>query len=361
MLVEDGEIREARIELEGAIPAGSVLAARLANVGVNGRNAVAAAQGGRISAAGRRSGGDPGPGFDDRSHAGRHPGPRTVEAAAGEGQRQAAGDIAAARGQAGRQAGSVPRPSDGLARLGRCDRRSANRRRQLCRRRAADFLHPRDDADRCRRLASAGRAGGRRRGRSGQGDSPPRHRRVDRDRPADRAKQGRSPVRGGAIDAVLPQPFERTAVNGFGFVQIVRPRARRLIARAGAGPRRRSRPAPSCAARRSKTGRQAARCAPRSGRRDRGRSRTGSKPWRVKPAARSACAPILFFPCRAGMPSKLKAKSCPICGKPEHPEQAPFCSRACKSRDLLKWLGEGYRIPGPAADPARVDSDPDDG
>jgi len=29
---------------------------------------------------------------------------------------------------------------------------------------------------------------------------------------------------GAAIDAALPQPFERTAVNGFGFVQIVRPR-----------------------------------------------------------------------------------------------------------------------------------------
>jgi len=29
-----------------------------------------------------------------------------------------------------------------------------------------------------------------------------------------------------AIDEHLPQPFERTAVNGFGFVQIVRPRAR---------------------------------------------------------------------------------------------------------------------------------------
>ena len=31
-------------------------------------------------------------------------------------------------------------------------------------------------------------------------------------------------------------------------------------------------------------------------------------------------------------------------------EHAPFCSRGCKDRDLLKWLGEGYRIPGPPAD-----------
>lgn len=30
---------------------------------------------------------------------------------------------------------------------------------------------------------------------------------------------------GAAVDAILPQPFERTAVNGFGFIQIVRARA----------------------------------------------------------------------------------------------------------------------------------------
>ncbi|MHA6723849.1 ribonuclease [Sphingomonas sp. RS2018] len=38
-----------------------------------------------------------------------------------------------------------------------------------------------------------------------------------------------------AIDDVLPQPFERTAVNGFGFVQIVRPRRRRSVVEVFAG------------------------------------------------------------------------------------------------------------------------------
>ena len=58
-------------------------------------------------------------------------------------------------------------------------------------------------------------------------------------------------------------------------------------------------------------------------------------------------------------------KRCPLCGKPERPEHAPFCSRGCKDRDLLKWLGEGYRIAGPPADDqpplGRVDSEGDDG
>jgi len=56
------------------------------------------------------------------------------------------------------------------------------------------------------------------------------------------------------------------------------------------------------------------------------------------------------------MQSPRKAKGCPVCGKPTDPGQSPFCSRGCKDRDLLKWLGDGYRIPGPPVPPAGVDS-----
>jgi uncharacterized protein len=61
------------------------------------------------------------------------------------------------------------------------------------------------------------------------------------------------------------------------------------------------------------------------------------------------------------MSNPPKRKKCPLCGKPETEEHAPFCSAGCRDRDLLKWLGDGYRIPGPPADPDRVDSDTDDG
>jgi endogenous inhibitor of DNA gyrase (YacG/DUF329 family) len=56
------------------------------------------------------------------------------------------------------------------------------------------------------------------------------------------------------------------------------------------------------------------------------------------------------------MPKKAN-KSCPICGKPPSKDHAPFCSRGCKDRDLLKWLGEGYRIPGPPAPPDTSEGD----
>ena len=60
-------------------------------------------------------------------------------------------------------------------------------------------------------------------------------------------------------------------------------------------------------------------------------------------------------------PPKSKSKGCPLCGKPAAAEHAPFCSRGCKDRDLLKWLGEGYRIPCPSAPSEGLDSDGDGG
>ncbi len=39
--------------------------------------------------------------------------------------------------------------------------------------------------------------------------------------------------------------------------------------------------------------------------------------------------------------------TCPICGEPAVPAYKPFCSARHRDRDLLQWLGEGYRLPGP--------------
>jgi endogenous inhibitor of DNA gyrase (YacG/DUF329 family) len=41
-----------------------------------------------------------------------------------------------------------------------------------------------------------------------------------------------------------------------------------------------------------------------------------------------------------------KTKPCPICKKPRSEEFAPFCSNRCKDRDLARWFGDGYAVPG---------------
>ena len=51
------------------------------------------------------------------------------------------------------------------------------------------------------------------------------------------------------------------------------------------------------------------------------------------------------------MSKAARSDSCPLCGKPSSGAHKPFCSQGCRDRDLLNWLGEGYRVPGPAADP----------
>jgi uncharacterized protein len=46
----------------------------------------------------------------------------------------------------------------------------------------------------------------------------------------------------------------------------------------------------------------------------------------------------------------MSRSACPICRQPSTTPHTPFCSRGCRDRDLLQWLGGGYRIPGPPAE-----------
>ncbi len=61
------------------------------------------------------------------------------------------------------------------------------------------------------------------------------------------------------------------------------------------------------------------------------------------------------------MPNTLKRKrdGCPLCGAPATPAHRPFCSQGCRDRDLLAWLGDAYRVPGPPADPEGGEMDGD--
>jgi uncharacterized protein len=46
-----------------------------------------------------------------------------------------------------------------------------------------------------------------------------------------------------------------------------------------------------------------------------------------------------------GMFMSSKVELCPLCSKLTVAAHKPFCSRGCKDRDLLNWLGEAYAIP----------------
>jgi endogenous inhibitor of DNA gyrase (YacG/DUF329 family) len=52
----------------------------------------------------------------------------------------------------------------------------------------------------------------------------------------------------------------------------------------------------------------------------------------------------------AANPSKRARSGCPVCGRPAAAAHGPFCSQGCRDRDLLNWLGDAYRVPGPPAD-----------
>lgn len=54
------------------------------------------------------------------------------------------------------------------------------------------------------------------------------------------------------------------------------------------------------------------------------------------------------------MDRPARSKNCPVCGKSPSADCKPFCSEGCCDRDLLQWLGDGYRVPGPLVDPDAI-------
>ena len=54
---------------------------------------------------------------------------------------------------------------------------------------------------------------------------------------------------------------------------------------------------------------------------------------------------------------------CPICDRDMEVRELsewpsfPFCSQRCRTIDLGRWLGEGYRVPTEDADAAAEDAD----
>jgi hypothetical protein len=226
-LVDGGEILEAQIELDGTVPAGSILAARLASVGTNGRNAFARDETGREyllphGAAGLTEG-------------------------------------AALNIEVTREA--IPGAEPWKRPLAKISDQSVRPTRPLDERLGARVLPPHNDE-----LGAAGWDELFDEARSGvvtfvggelrisatpamtlidvDGFLPPDELAIQGASAAARAIRrldiggsigidlptaGSKSVRQAAAEAVdvnLSQPFERTAVNGFGFVQVIRPRLR---------------------------------------------------------------------------------------------------------------------------------------
>ena len=225
VLIEGGEIVEARVQLDGVTPAGSVIAARLTSIGTNGRNAIATNQQGIEYLLPRGAA------------AVTEGAPLTIEVTRETipGTEPWKRPLAKMTDQAGRSAPELegkelpfPAPQDRLAAAGWNDLLE-DARSGIVRFNGGELrisptpamalidvdgtLSPGDLA--VRGAAEAAKAICR----LDIGGS------IGIDLPTSGSKMARQKA-AEAIDKHLSQPFERTAVNGFGFVQIVRPRQR---------------------------------------------------------------------------------------------------------------------------------------
>ena len=219
VLIDDGHILEARIQRDDVVPAGTILAARLKTTG---RNAIAVAEGREYllpkGAPGVSEGGSFAMEIVREALGGAEPWKRPLARVSEEAPRAAA--FPDARDL------PFPSPVDGLESAGWSDLIDEARSGIVTFAGGAlrisltpamtlidvdGHLEPaklavagaRAAAAAIRRLVIAGSIG--------------------IDLPTAGSKNARQAA-AEAFDAVLPQPFERTAVNGFGFLQIVRPR-----------------------------------------------------------------------------------------------------------------------------------------
>jgi ribonuclease G len=236
-LVDDGRIVEARIELNGTIPAGTILEARLVDGGESGRNGIARVEGKTEYLL---------PHVPQETTEGAMlnievtrpaiPGPEPWKrplAKATRDDRRRARSLAERLRESGAPIRSLTFPAsrDELAEAGWNDLIDEARsgRVDFAQGSLGIFFTPAMtliDVDGT--LAAAELA------KAGASAAAEAIRRLDIggsigiDLPTVRGKAERqAPV--GALDAILPQPFERTAVNGFGFLHVIRPRSRASI------------------------------------------------------------------------------------------------------------------------------------
>jgi ribonuclease G len=228
-LIDGGEILETRIELGGTTAAGSVIAARLTSIGSSGRNAVASDERGAEyllpkGAPGVSQGAALNIEVTREEIPGSEPWKRPLARLTDEMPRA----LPSLSDRLGGREASFPSAADGLGRAGWDDLieqartgivRFAGGELRISPTPAMTLIDV-DGALEPETLALAGaEQAARAIRRLDIGGS------IGIDLPTGRSKAARLKA-DEAIDAHLLQPFERTAVNGFGFVQIVRPRLR---------------------------------------------------------------------------------------------------------------------------------------
>ena len=222
--LQDGEIVEARVELDGAVLAGTVLAGRLIDVGSNGRRAVALDEQGQEYLLPKAPRGvTQGAALTIEVTREAIPGAETWKRPLA----RATDEPVRFSPRFDGEALPFPAPEDRLGAMGWADLldearsgivRFAGGELRVSPTPAMTLIDV-DGHLPVEALALAGvEAAARAILRHGIGGS------IGIDLPTASGKAQRQAI-GAAVDAILPQPFERTAVNGFGFMQIVRPRA----------------------------------------------------------------------------------------------------------------------------------------